>query len=187
VTSGEPNALSSTSPRGAPLHSVERSTSPDQRIVEPPGESEKTKPVDYALINAVYGALLAALLIAARKDDRTHELTEPRELLPLGAAAFALSKAVAREKVGSWMREPFVDEHAGSRRRPRGHGLRHAMGELVTCSRCVGAWSALGLVGLRLASPSAGRVATGVLATSALNDVLQAGFRALCEQANASR
>ena len=41
-------------------------------------------------------------------------------------------------------------------RRPRGRGLRRAVGELVTCTRCVGAWSALGIVGLRLADAGLG-------------------------------
>jgi Protein of unknown function (DUF1360) len=163
------------------VSSGNRSTSRESGIDE-----ETTKPVDYALINAVYGALLAGVLVAARDREGGRELTDPQELVPLGAATFALSKIVAREKVGSWMREPFVEQQDGTGRRPRGRRLRHAVGELLTCSRCVGAWSALGLVGLRLASPSAGRVATGVLATSALNDFLQAAFRALCEQASAA-
>jgi hypothetical protein len=169
------------------LQGHERALFSDGGSEERSSQGEKTKPVDYALINGVYAALLAALLLAARNERSARELTEQRELLPLGAATFALSKIVAREKVGSWMREPFVEQHDGRGRRPRGRRLQHAIGELVTCSRCVGAWSALALVGLRLASPSAGRVATGVLATSALNDFLQAGFRALCDQANTSR
>jgi Protein of unknown function (DUF1360) len=54
----------------------------------------------------------------------------------------------------------------------------------VMCTRCVGAWSALGLVGLRVVSPRAGRTVTAVLATSAGNDFLQAGFEAICGVAN---
>jgi hypothetical protein len=48
----------------------------------------------------------------------------------------------------------------------------------------VGAWSALGVVGLRVASPRAGRVVAAVLATSAVNDFLQAGFAWLRSNAN---
>ena len=51
----------------------------------------------------------------------------------------------------------------------------------------MGAWSALGLVALRLHSPAAGRTATTVLAASAGNDVLQTAFTLLCERANAAR
>src|SRR5207253_4756614 len=96
-------------------------------------------------------------------------------------ATFALSKVIAREKIGSWVREPFVEDPVGEKR-PRGRRLRRAVGELVTCTRCVGAWSALGIVGLRVASPDSGRVVTNVLAASAANDWAQAGFRWLCNR-----
>jgi hypothetical protein len=54
----------------------------------------------------------------------------------------------------------------------------------MTCTRCMGAWSALALVGLRLHAPRAGRTVTTVLAASAGNDALQAGFSWLCSRAN---
>jgi hypothetical protein len=117
---------------------------------------------------------------------REHARKDPisgRELVPIAAATFALSKVIAREKIGSWMREPFVEDPAGERR-PTGSRLRRAVGELVTCTRCVGAWSALGVVGLRMASPDSGRVVTNVLAASAANDWMQAGFKLLTSSVN---
>ena len=137
-----------------------------------------TKPIDYGLLNVAYFALLAGLVAAQQKRD-AEERIGAAELLPLGAATFSLSKAVAREKIGSWVREPFVDETA-SGQTLRGRRLRRVMAELVTCPRCVGTWSGLGIVGLRLVHPPAGRAVTSVLATAALNDFLQAGFRLLC-------
>jgi Protein of unknown function (DUF1360) len=143
---------------------------------------DSVEPEDYAAINAVYAALLVGLVIATRERAR-QEPIRGSELLPLGAATFTVSKVVAREKIGTWVREPFVEDagHGGS---PRGRRLQRALGELVTCSRCVGAWSALGVVGLRVASPEAGRVVTSVLAVSALNDWFQAGFAWLRGKAN---
>jgi Protein of unknown function (DUF1360) len=140
------------------------------------------EPVDYAAINAVYGALLTTLVIATRDHAREDPISG-RELVPIAAATFALSKVIAREKIGSWMREPFVEDPKGAKK-PRGRRLRRAVGELVTCTRCVGAWSALGVVGLRLASPDSGRIVTNVLAASAANDWLQAGFKLLCASVN---
>ena len=141
------------------------------------------EPVDYAKLNAVYGALLAATIVAARRRAVDDPITT-RELVPMGAATFALAKVIAREKIGTWVREPFV-EQADGERRPRGRRLRRAVGELVTCTRCVGAWSALGIVGLRAIDPQSGRLVTNVLAASAANDWLQAGFKLLTEQTNA--
>src|SRR5438067_5370945 len=146
-----------------------------------PGE-QPAEPVDYAAINAVYGALLTTLVLSTRERAREDPISG-RELVPIAAATFALSKVIAREKIGSWVREPFVEDPAGAKK-PRGRRLRRAVGELVTCTRCVGAWSALGVVGLRLASPDSGRVVTNVLAASAANDWLQAGFKFLCAAVN---
>jgi hypothetical protein len=145
-------------------------------------EEAPAEPVDYAAINAVYGALLTGLVLTTRDRAREDPITG-RELVPIAAATFALSKVIAREKIGSWVREPFVEDPKGARK-PRGRRLQRAVGELVTCTRCVGAWSALGVVGLRLASPDSGRIVTNVLAASAANDWLQSGFKLLCGAVN---
>jgi Protein of unknown function (DUF1360) len=145
-------------------------------------ESEAaTRPVDYAALNAVWISL-AAGLVAAGRGRAARDPIRSRELIPLSAATFALSKAVARERIGTWVREPFVDETEGQR--PKGRRIRRAIGELVTCTRCVGTWSALGVVGLRVLKPEAGKTVSMILASSAANDWLQAGFKLLTEQTN---
>jgi hypothetical protein len=137
-----------------------------------------TEAVDYAALTTAYGALLGATAISARGREPV-----PRGEVPLLAAAtFALSKLVVHEKVESWIRQPFVDEQAG--RRPKGRRLRYAVGELLTCTRCTGAWTALSLVALRLHAPATGRTVTTVLAASAGSDMLHAGFSWLCAGAN---
>ena len=146
---------------------------------EPP-----TEPSDYAALNAVYGALLAGVVLATRNRGARREPISGPELIPLSAATFALAKVIAREKIGTWVREPFVEEEPSDGQRPAGRGIRRAVGELVTCTRCVGTWSALVVVGLRVASPEAGRTVSAVLATSAANDWLQTGFRWLCNSTN---
>jgi hypothetical protein len=146
--------------------------------VKPVGQTP-TEAADYAALSAVYGALLAGVARSSRGRDAI-----PRaELLPLSAATFALSKLIVHEKVETWLRLPFVAEESDGKR-PRGRRLRYATGELLNCTRCVGAWSALGLVALRLHSPAAGRVVTTVLAASAGNDALQSAFSLLCAKAN---
>ena len=142
-----------------------------------------TEAVDYAAINLVYGALFAGVIYATRERAR-EEPIELQELIPMSAATFALAKVIAREKVGTWMREPFVEHEPDGQMRPQGRRLQRAVGELVTCTRCVGAWSALGVVGLRLAYPDAGRNVANVLAVSGANDWLQAGFKAICRRAD---
>jgi len=138
-----------------------------------------THPLDYLAINAAWGAMLLGVLAGPKRDAPT-----AAELPVLGMATFALSKALAKEKVGAWARAPVVDESAA---RPKGRRLRYAAGELITCTRCVGTWSALGLVGLRVARPREGKIVASVLATAGLNDWLQALFSAATSKANAEK
>lgn len=138
-----------------------------------------TERSDYFALSGTYGTLLA--LTAASGRSRAPISTS--ELVPLSAAAFALSKLIVHEKVESWLRAPFVDETANGRR-PKGRGLRYAVGELLSCTRCTGAWSALALVAVRMHAPAPARVAIAVLATSAGNDFLHSTFSLLSAAAN---
>src|SRR3954453_2676229 len=148
-----------------------------------PVERTPTEPVDYAAISATYGALLATLVLAAR--DRGEDL-RAGEFVPLGVAPFALTKVLSREKVETWMRRPFVDEDAPEGRRPKGRRLRYAVGELLSCPRCLGAWSALGLTALRISRPRESGVVTTALPTSAVNDFLFSAFAWVCAASNAT-
>jgi hypothetical protein len=145
-----------------------------------PVRETPTEAIDYAALSSVYGALLGATAISARGRKPVEYVEVP----VLAAATFALSKLIVHEKIESWIREPFVDEQAGAKR-PKGRRLRYAVGELLTCTRCTGAWTALGLVALRLHAPATGRTVATVLAASAGNDMLHAGFQWLCSGANA--
>jgi hypothetical protein len=144
-----------------------------------------TKPIDYAALSAGYGALTGALLVAAR--SREAQPIRGAELPVLGLATFALAKLVAKEKVDAWVREPFLEEGPDGDRRPKGRRLRYAMGELLSCTRCVGQWSALGLVGMRLLRPREAQVVVPVLALAAANDWLQTAFTTLCAEANVAQ
>jgi hypothetical protein len=147
-----------------------------------PVSQTPTEVTDYAALSALYGTLLGTTAIIARRREAI-----PRDELPaLAAATFALSKLIVHEKVEAWLREPFVEEQDGTRR-PKGRRLRYAIGELLTCTRCTGAWSALALVGLRLWAPSTGRTVTTVLAASAGNDMFHASFSWLCGQASRAK
>ncbi len=138
-----------------------------------------TDPSDYAALTITYASLLSALAYASR----SRRPVEPAELVPLTVATFALAKLVGKEKVESWVRAPFLEETPEGKR-PKGRGLRFAIGELMSCTRCLGAWSALGLVGLRMASPETSRTVNTVLAASAGNDFLQTTFAWLTSRAD---
>lgn len=66
----------------------------------------------------------------------------------------------------------------------RSGGMEQAIGELVTCTRCVGMWAAAGLAATQILAPRFGRVLTWSLGAAAANEFLQASFTALTAKAN---
>ncbi len=144
-----------------------------------PVQDTPTRRSDYALVSATYLGLLAGVAEAARR--RQTAAVPAAEIVPLAAASFAVSKLLVHEKVETWVRAPFVDDAAG---RPKGRGLRYAVGELLSCTRCMGAWSALGLVALRTQAPGTGRLVTTALAASAGSDFAHSAFSLICRQAD---
>lgn len=135
---------------------------------------------DYAALTAGWTSLLGAVLVGAR--DRGETPVHPSEAIPLGVATFALAKLVSKEKITAPERALFVDEQRG----PKGTGLRYAIGDLLTCTRCTGMWAALGLTGLRVLRPREARVVTTLLGASAVNDFLQGCFTWTSARTNAA-
>jgi hypothetical protein len=100
----------------------------------------------------------------------------------LAGATFKAARTIARDDVTSFVRAPFVE---GEEEEPKQTGgLEQAIGELVTCTRCVGTWAAAGLIATQIVAPRFGRMLTWTLAAGAANDFLQAGFAALTNKSN---
>jgi hypothetical protein len=125
------------------------------------------------------GALATAL---GRRPEQLTAL----DLAVLSAATFKAARTFAHDEVLSFIRDPFVQgpAHEGDEKPVETGDARQAIGELLTCSRCIGMWAAAGIVGLHTIAPRTGRLLTWSLAASAANDFLQAGFSALTSKAN---
>jgi hypothetical protein len=92
--------------------------------------------------------------------------------------------------VTSFLREPFVEAAPSSSDRERplaSGGARQAIGELLTCSRCVGTWVAAGVAATDVLAPRFGRLLTWSLALGGANDWLQAGFAVVTDAAERVR
>lgn len=140
----------------------------------------------YAGIMATFVGGLAAAGAAERllgRDPRNHTALD---LAVLGLASFKASRTIARDDVTSFIREPFIKGTSteGGEEPVQTGDLRQAVGELVTCSRCIGTWVAAGLASTQVLSPQFGRLLTWSLATAGANDFLQAGFAALTHKSN---
>jgi hypothetical protein len=141
---------------------------------------------EYAGIMAAFAGGLAAAGGVAKllgRDAREHT---PLDLVVLGAATFKAARTISSDEVTSFLREPFVEGRAkeGDEDPVETGDVRQAIGELVTCSRCIGTWVAAGLAGTQIIAPQFGRLLTWTLATAGANDFLQAAFTALTNKSN---
>ena len=143
----------------------------------------------YGAYAGITGTFLGGLALAgalAHLLDRDPRERDALDLAALGLATFKAARTITRDDVASFIREPFVEGGPGDgEEHPIETGdLRQALGELVTCSRCLGTWMAGGLATTQILAPRFGRVLTWTLAAAGLNDWLQAGFAALTTKAN---
>jgi uncharacterized protein DUF1360 len=143
----------------------------------------------YAAYAGIMGTFVGGLVAAgaiARLLDRDPREHTTLDLAILGLATFKAARTISRDEVTSFLREPFVEgaAHEGGEEPIETGDLRQAIGELVTCSRCVGTWVAAGLGSTQMIAPRFGRILTWSLAAGGANDWLQAGFAALTRKAN---
>ena len=140
----------------------------------------------YAAIMGTFTGALAAAGALSRLLDRDPQCQSALDLTVLAAATFKAARTLARDEVTSFIREPFVRGHAheGGEEPIETGDWQQAVGELVTCSRCVGTWAAAALATTQVLAPRFGRLLTWSLASAGINDFLQAGFAALTAKTN---
>jgi hypothetical protein len=139
----------------------------------------------YAVLAGSFGALAASFGVWLRRSGR--ELPEriaPADLALLTIATHKVSRLIAKDRVTSAVRAPFTRfEGDGGpsevQERPRGHGLRRAIGELLVCPYCLGLWIAAAFAAGLVVAPRATRWTASVFATLFGSDVLQIAYRRL--------
>jgi hypothetical protein len=141
----------------------------------------------YATIMGAFAGGIAVAGGVARVLGRDPRDQSWLDLATLSAATFKAARTIARDDVTSFLREPFVEgdpRHEDEEHPVQTGDMEQALGELVTCSRCVGTWAAAGLATTQVLAPRFGRLLTWTLAAAGINDFLQAGFTALTQKAN---
>jgi Protein of unknown function (DUF1360) len=133
----------------------------------------QTEKPPYEAYAAIVGAFVAGLGVVAALSRRSPP-ARTLDFLALSAATFKAARTLSRERVASFMRQPFVEGEAdrGEEEEPAGEGFQRALGELVLCTRCVGTWSAAALASTQMLTPRFGRALTWTLAAGAANDFL---------------
>lgn len=141
---------------------------------------DQSKPLrGYAVLTLAFNTGVAAFTITQARSRRSlPERIPPSDIVLLGLATFKLSRLITKDKVTSFLRSPFTRfERSGAPgevvEKPRGDGVRRAVGELLTCPYCLGQWIGSGLLAAYLFRPRATRVAASTLAVVTVADYLQ--------------
>ena len=139
----------------------------------------QTERPPYEAYAAIAGTLVAGLGAVAALSRRSPPASA-LDLVALSAATFKASRTLSREKVASFLRQPFVEGEAelGEEERPAGEGFQRALGELVLCTRCIGTWSAAALASTQMVTHASAARSRG------RSRPAQAAFSALCAKAN---
>jgi len=140
----------------------------------------------YAAIMGSFVAGLAGADLLAKGLHRKAAEHRPLDLAVLGLATFKAARTISNDEVASFIRDPFVEgeAHGGGEDAVETGDVRQAIGELVTCSRCIGTWVSAGLTCTQVLAPRFGRMLTWTLAAAGANDYLSAGFAALTNKSN---
>jgi Protein of unknown function (DUF1360) len=123
-------------------------------------------------------AATAGLVVRAKTHEPPENFSMTDVLLG-GLATHKVSRLLAKGAVTSPIRAWFTtfEGAAGSsehRESPRDeHGLRHTVGELLTCPFCLAQWVGLAYVAGLVVAPGPTRVGATVFAVAALSDSLQ--------------
>jgi hypothetical protein len=134
----------------------------------------------------VYLGLVSAAGAAVRSSGR-----ELPERIPVGdavlltVATFRLARRLAKDPVTAPIRAPFTQfqgpsGHAEIAEEVREHGgVKHAVGELLTCPFCLAQWVGTGFVFGYVTAPKATRLAALTMTMVAGSDVLQFVYDAI--------
>jgi hypothetical protein len=142
-------------------------------------EQENVPLAGYATVAGVFAASLATFAVVVRRRGTTlPERVPPWDVALLGAATYKTSRLLTKDKITSFLRAPFTrreeDTTAGEvMDEPRGSGLRLAVGDLLSCPFCAGAWTAGSLMATYAVAPRAARLVCAAFGAMTLADWLQ--------------
>ena len=136
---------------------------------------------------ATYAVSLAALVATSRATGGAPARYSVTDLLLGGVATHKFSRLLSRGSVTSPLRAPFTEfqeaagasEHTESARGE--HGVRHTVGELLTCPFCLGVWIGTAYVAGLGVAPTAARAWAAVFTVTGVADFLQHAYARLRE------
>jgi hypothetical protein len=138
----------------------------------------------YSVLTTLFGTSFAGgLALAAARRGGLPERPDAWDLVTTGVATHKLTRLIAKDKVTSFIRAPFVryKEPAGHgevSEEPRGTGLRYATGELLVCPYCLAQWVAGAFAVGYVGAPRMTRLIAFLYTAETLADFLQLAYKA---------
>jgi Protein of unknown function (DUF1360) len=152
-----------------------------QRETEEYSQGEDRPLTAYAGGMAVYSTIVLALGVTARAQGRSLPSPTPFEVVLVATATHKLARLISKENITSALRAPFTryEGTAGPaelHEEVRGHGAKHAIGELITCPFCLAQWTATGFTFGLIFAPKATRLVATTMTAVAASDFLQLAY-----------
>ena len=134
-----------------------------------------------ALLSAYAGVVAVGAAIIRRRGRRLPQHISTRDVGLVAVGTFQLARMLTKRPITSAIRAPFTEYQgvagpAELREGVRGSGLRHAVGELVTCPFCMEHWIATAFGFGLVVAPDATRLAAAMLSAEAAADFLQFAY-----------
>jgi uncharacterized protein DUF1360 len=150
-------------------------------------ECEEQLLAEYAALLAFYMASVAVLTGAALQQKQLPKRLSLLDLALLGIATHKLSRIIAKDRITSIVRAPFVNyiRSAGAgevEEEPRGRGIQRGIGNLISCPYCVAPWCATALAFGFMFAPRVTRFFAGILASVATSDFLHRAYLQMKEE-----
>lgn len=138
----------------------------------------------YLATLAVYGATTGLLALSGRRLGASLKSIGLGDLALMTVTTHKLSRLMSKDPVTSPLRAPFT-RYAGTggpaelAEEVRGHGVRHAVGELISCPFCMSQWVATAYAAGLVFSPEVTRLAGATMTAVAGSDWLQLAYARL--------
>ncbi|MGI5224992.1 DUF1360 domain-containing protein [Actinoallomurus sp. CA-142502] len=142
----------------------------------------------YAATLAVYGLTAGGAAVAARLTGRRPPDLGLRDVALMAITTHRVSRTLAKDPVTSPLRAPFTRYEGVSgpselKEEVRGAGVRHAVGELISCPFCMGQWVATAYAAGMVFAPRTTRFAGATITAVAVADWLQLAYAKLQQSA----
>jgi hypothetical protein len=157
----------------------------DRGYVEDMSTHDDPRPLGgYLAMIGIYTSLTGAAVYALRNRRDRVRRPSPMDLALLALATQHLSRLVSKDGVTAPLRAPFTEFEGAAgegevNEQVVGSGIRHALGELISCPFCLDQWMATALVAGWVAAPNLSTAAMSALAAAQVSDYLHLVYAAL--------